>query len=189
MFYSLVYMVMKLTRGRSGYFNSALTVSLCLVDLYLDRGHAMSVHIGRALAHVIVQLLGALLGAVLIVLIVPFALDGVEKTGTGAPALADMSAGGAFFLDYFFSAFLVLMLLAVRNNENKKSSMLLMFAMVVTRLILFPTTGSTLNPARAIAHAIIGNGFDYLWIFVFAPVCGAITATAGFIWMHRQDME
>lgn len=182
-------MVMKLTRGRSGYFNSALTLSLCLVDLYLDRGHAVSVHVGRALAHIIVQILGALLGAVLIVLLVPFALDGVEKTGVGGPALSGMTWLGAFLLDYMFSAFLVFMLLSVRNNENKKSSMLLLFCMIVTRMILFPLTGSTLNPARAIAHGIIGQGFSYLWIFVIAPVCGAITATAGFIWMHRQDME
>jgi len=188
-FYSLVYMVMKLTRGRSGYFNSALTASLCLVDLYLDSGHKMSMHIGRAVAHIVVQIIGSLLGAVLIVLLVPFALDGVEKTGIAAPALEGLGSAGAFMLDYIFSAFLVTLLLSVRNNENKKSSVLLMLAMSLCRLVLFPATGSTLNPSRALAHAIVGGVLKDVWIFIVAPILGAATATGAFIWMHRQDME
>ena len=139
--------------------------------------------------HVICQILGSLLGAILIVLLVPGALDGSEHTGTGGPALETMTGAGAFFMEVFFSAFLVFILLSVRNNENKKSSMLLVFAMICVRMILFPTTGSTLNPSRALAHAIVGDGWRYAWIFMIAPTVGATAATGGFIWMHRQDME
>jgi glycerol uptake facilitator-like aquaporin len=168
---------------------SALTVSLCLVDLYLDNGHKVGVHVTRAVMHVISQVLGSLLGAILVVLLIPGALDGFEHTGVGVPALASMTSAGAFFLEFFFSIFLVLVLLSVRNNENKKSSMILVFAMVLIRIVLFPTTGSTLNPNRALAHAIVGDGWTNAWIFLVSPIFGATAATAGFIWMHRQDME
>ena len=168
---------------------SALTISLCLVDLYLDSGHKVGVHVTRAVMHVISQVLGSLLGAILIVLLIPGALDGTEHTGMGGPALGQMTPAGAFFLEFFFSVFLVFILLSVRNNENKKSSMILMFAMILVRMILFPSTGSTLNPSRAFAHAIVGDGWKYAWIFMLSPALGATAATAGFIWMHRQDMD
>lgn len=155
----------------------------------MDNGHKAGVHVTRAVMHVISQILGSLLGAILVVLLVPGALDGFEHTGIGGPALATMTQAGAFFLEFFFSAFLVLVLLSVRNNENKKSSLLLAFAMVLIRFVLFPTTGSTLNPNRALAHAIVGDGWTHAWIFLISPVMGATAATAGFIWMHRQDME
>jgi glycerol uptake facilitator-like aquaporin len=140
-------------------------------------------------SHIVVQIFGSLLGAILIVLIIPGALDGLEKTGVSSVAIGPLTVVGALTLEVVCSFFLTFLLLSVRNNENKKTSILLVFAIILVRIILFPTTGSTLNPARALAHAIIGDTWTSGWIFILAPIVGATAATGAFIWMHRQDME
>lgn len=39
-----------------------------------------------------------------------------------------------------------------------------------------PISGASMNPARSIAPALVAGQFDYLWIYLTAPVIGAVLA-------------
>jgi len=39
-----------------------------------------------------------------------------------------------------------------------------------------PVCGASMNPARSVAPAIVSGHMDHLWIYIAAPVAGAILA-------------
>ncbi|MGH9677609.1 MAG: aquaporin [Candidatus Acidiferrum sp.] len=42
-----------------------------------------------------------------------------------------------------------------------------------------PISGASMNPARSLAPALVLFRFDSLWIYLSAPVIGALVAVAG----------
>jgi aquaporin Z len=51
-------------------------------------------------------------------------------------------------------------------------------ALVVVHLIGIPLTGTSVNPARSIGPALVvgGSALSQLWLFIVAPLVGAIVA-------------
>ena len=39
-----------------------------------------------------------------------------------------------------------------------------------------PITGASMNPARSIAPAIFSGNFEHLWLYIAAPIIGALLA-------------
>jgi aquaporin Z len=47
---------------------------------------------------------------------------------------------------------------------------------VAIHLVAVPFTGSSVNPARSIGPALVGGDLSSLWIYLVAPIIGAIVA-------------
>jgi aquaporin Z len=45
---------------------------------------------------------------------------------------------------------------------------------VVIHLRLVPPTGSSVNPARSIASAVIGGDLTAIWVYIVGPIIGAV---------------
>jgi glycerol uptake facilitator-like aquaporin len=41
---------------------------------------------------------------------------------------------------------------------------------------MIPVSGASFNPARSIASAVVGGELSSLWIYLIAPVIGAVVA-------------
>jgi glycerol uptake facilitator-like aquaporin len=41
---------------------------------------------------------------------------------------------------------------------------------------MIPVSGASFNPARSIASAVVGGELSGLWIYLIAPVIGAVAA-------------
>jgi aquaporin Z len=79
-----------------------------------------------------------------------------------------------------------LLMLVILTSTHKKDHTLLVPALAIggtvgiEALFAGPICGASMNPARSISPALIGGHFHSLWIYILAPVTGAITAVFAF---------
>ena len=89
----------------------------------------------------------------------------------------DTGVGQAFFGEVLFTAVFVMLILAVTKGEHvKQAFMAISLGYAAVHFIGVPLTGASVNPARSLAPAIIGEGGETgdLWIYLVAPLVGAI---------------
>ena len=133
--------------------------------------------------YIISQVLGAIVGAAfLLVLLDSNKLLGgcvnfYESGGT------DLDWYKAFLLEMCLTAFFVLTVLKISEKKElgNISGIIIGLSLALVHIIGIPFTGTSVNPARSFAPAIFvgGDALDQVWLFILAPVVGAIIA--GFI--------
>jgi len=52
-----------------------------------------------------------------------------------------------------------------------------------------PISGASMNPARSLAPAIVAWKFDYLWLYLLAPVLGACCSIFLFRLIHGSERD
>jgi aquaporin Z len=78
---------------------------------------------------------------------------------------------------------------------SKKSKYLIgiVNGLTLTALYLFglPLTNASLNPARSFAPAIFtgGDALRHVWLFIVAPLIGAIIAAIGYKMYNKNEEE
>jgi aquaporin Z len=118
------------------------------------------------------QIIGAVLAALLLRWFAPthFTL------GSTLPHLPLVQA---FVLEALLTWWLMLVILFVASGAKEKGLLAgLVIAAVVALEALFagPMTGASMNPARSLAPALISGQLNALWLYICAPVLGAIAA-------------
>jgi glycerol uptake facilitator-like aquaporin len=116
------------------------------------------------------------------------AVLGGAQTGLGTPALAHNLALGATFLTITPAAgfmieavlgfFLVTVVLSTAVAGRAGSLAPLAIGMTLTLNILMggALTGAAFNPARALGPMVATGNFSDAWLYVTAPIVGAIVA-------------
>ena len=146
-----------------------------------------------AAVYVVVQLLGALAGALLVKLLLS---DEGEAVAYGAPRVSDQFLDGealAGFLAELLGAFLLvwayMAVLSDRGGTRPGGALLVGGALAACVMALGPLTGGAFNPARAFAPALVGGGFGEAgtWIvaFVLGPLVGGLLAGTLFTALAR----
>lgn len=97
--------------------------------------------------------------------------------GTHLSEIIDPMRG--FVLEFLLTFFLMLVIINV-STGSKEVGIMAGFAIggVVMLEALFagPITNASMNPIRSLAPAIVSFKFDDIWVYLVAPVLGAITA-------------
>lgn len=131
---------------------------------------------GREVAgYIAAQLIGAFLASGLLRLAFPshVTLGATLPTGGVFPA--------ALF-EFVLTAILMFVILSVSTGAKEKG---LMAGVSIGGVIAFeallggPISGASMNPARSIAPALLSGHVDSLWIYLAAPIAGAIAAISG----------
>ena len=150
-----------------GHFNPAVSVAAVL-DKRIPPVDAVG--------YIIAQIIGAIGAAALVLVVVDQAAvtSGITKPGGGVTDI------GALILEVVVTAgFLVVIL-----TSTKRAPDLAPLAIPLTLLAIhFGTatlSGASLNPARSIGSALVGGDVSQLWIYLIAPVVGAILGWAIF---------
>lgn len=89
------------------------------------------------------------------------------------------SAGQSFALEVALTWMLMLTILAVSDGARERGmSAALVIGAVVALAALFagPISGASMNPARSLAPALVSGAMQNLWIYLSAPVLGALLA-------------
>jgi len=145
-----------------GHFNPAVSLAM-LIDGRLGAGDFA--------AYVVAQVGGAVLASVTV--LAATSQETVAKTATVLGP--GVSVWEGFLLEALFTAFFLAVILKVTLSAiNAKTAFLgISFTLVAIHIALVPITGSSVNPARSIAPALVGNEGADLWIYIIAPLVGA----------------
>ena len=142
-----------------GHFNPAVTLGAAM-----DRRLPLI----DAVAYVVAQVVGAI-GASAVVLVLT-SQDAVRSTRNMHPAAVnDMQA---FALEAILTAFLVLIVLTVTKRDPGHAPLAIPLTLVVIHLAAMPISGASVNPARALAPALVGADLSQVWIYLTAPFLG-----------------
>jgi aquaporin Z len=189
----------------AGVVATALAFGLVLVALVYAIGPISGCHInpavtlgflgsGRmkiqeAVAYWIAQFAGGIVGAYLLYWMFttsPLYHKSVQGLGAdgwgfgaGKPPL-HISEGGAFLVEVVLTAAFVLVVLFATHKAaiQGAAGVAIGFALVFVHLIGIPLTGTSVNPARSLGPALVvgGSALSQVWLFIVAPLCGAIVA-------------
>jgi aquaporin Z len=150
-----------------------------------------------AVGYVIAQLIGALLGALLLLWVFhtsPFYIRsriGLGANGYGSLSLLHASGGGAFLIEIIITAVFVLVVLsATRSKANVAiQGAVLGVALALVNIMGSAIDGASANPARSFGPAIVAGGpwLSQLWLFLIAPLVGAVLAAGVFMLFHPGE--
>ncbi len=170
-----------------GHMNPAVTVGVLAAG-------AMSV--GEAIGYIVSQLVGGVAGALLL-----SAVLGGAETGLGTPALAHDLALGAtsltitpvagFMIEAVLAFFLVTVVLSTAVAGRAGNLAPLAIGMTLTLNIIMggALTGAAFNPARALGPMVATGNFSDAWLYLTAPIVGAIVAAIVHIGLARLARE
>ena len=174
-------------------------ISGCHVNPAVTLGQFLAKRISPidAVGYVIAQLIGALLGALLLLWVFhtsPFYIRsriGLGANGYGSLSLLHASGGGAFLIEIIITAVFVLVVLsATRAKANVAiQGAVLGVALALVNIMGIAIDGASVNPARSFGPAIVAGGpwLSQLWLFLIAPLVGAVLAAGVFMLFHPGE--
>jgi aquaporin Z len=123
-------------------------------------------------AYVACQIAGAFAASALLAALFP----GHSTLGATIPAGSDLQS---FVVEIVLTWILMLVILSVSDGARERgTSAALTIGAVVGLEALFagPVSGASMNPARSLAPALVSGATHGLWIYLVAPVVGALIA-------------
>lgn len=172
--FGLIVMAMIFAFGRlsGAHINPAVSIAFALTPIFPKKDLA---------PYIICQTLGALLASLTLRLMFP------ESTTLGETIPAG-SDGQSFVLEVILTYILMLVILLVSQNTPEVSQFT---AQAVGAIVLLealfagPISGASMNPARSLGPALIAGNLKSLWVYLMAPIVGAVLATIS--WQYLRE--
>ncbi|TJY37324.1 MIP family channel protein [Pontimicrobium aquaticum] len=135
--------------------------------------------------------IGQSIGAVLAILVLSTLLNGQSgfvagewaygSNGWGEGYLGNYSMQAAFIAELVFTAIFLIVIHAVTSKLGNvtMAGLAIGLTLVLIHMVAIPITGTSVNPARSLGPAIFAGGMalQQLWLFIVAPIVGAIIGT------------
>jgi len=199
-----------------GYILTALAFGLVIVGMAYCVGNISGCHINPAVSlgvlinggmsvsdfigYVISQCLGAFAGTGILALI--FNLGEVEdKTGAyGANGLAGVNGNvtAGIIVEVVLTFIFVFTILGVTSKKAGHGSfggVVIGFTLTLVHILGIGLTGTSVNPARSIAPAVVDamtndtGAINDLWVFIVAPLVGAALAAVVYKFLESGNKE
>ena len=175
---------------------TSLAFGLVIVAMAYSIGNVSGCHINPAVSlamliskkmtvkdfigYVVAQVLGALSGsAILGVLLDSF--DALGANGYAAVGQLATNMWIALLIEVILTFIFVTVILGVTSKEKygNVSGIVIGLTLTLVHLIGIPFTGTSVNPARSLAPALLqgGKALSQVWVFIVAPLVGAVLAS------------
>ncbi len=89
----------------------------------------------------------------------------------------------SFVLELILTFLLMFVILQVAKGSKEQgmfAGLAIGFVVLLEAMFAGPICGASMNPIRSLAPAIVSGHLEYVWIYLTAPILGAITAV--FCW-------
>lgn len=163
-------------------------VSGCHINPAVSLGAVASgrMTVGEAIPYILAQFAGATVGALVLMTIASgkaeysVAQNGLGQNGWGAGYLGEYAMGAAFLFELVATFLFMIVILGStgENTANGFAGLAIGLALVAIHLVGINITGVSVNPARSFGPALFvgGTALSQLWLFIVAPILGAVAA-------------
>lgn len=182
-----------------GLVGVALAFGLTVLTIAYSLGHISGAHLNPAvsvglwvggrfsgkelLPYIIAQILGGIVAAGVLYIIATgngSSIGNFAANGYGENSPGHYSLMAALVTEVVMTfMFLIIILGATDDNAAKPfAGLAIGLALTLIHLISIPVTNTSVNPARSISQAVFVGGIalEQLWLFIVAPIAGAILA-------------
>ena len=154
------------------HINPAVSIALTV---------AGKMEVKECIRYIIAQIIGAFVGSLLLALILnDFAALGANDL------VGNTTIMNALLIEIILTFIFTATILGVTDKKENGHATGIVIGLTLTLVHLFglPFTGTSVNPARSLAPAILqgGSALSHVWIFIVAPVIGAMLA--GLFYKH-----
>jgi aquaporin Z len=190
-----------------GYLGVSFAFGLTLLTMAYAIGPISGCHINPAVTvglflskkiaakdvpgYIIGQIIGGFLAAAVLLIIVKGlpggydpALKGFAANGYGEHSPGNFSLTAAFVVEVVLTFLLVFTVLGSTDLKAPAgfAGIPIGLVLVLIHLVGIPVTNTSVNPARSISQAVFVGGWalGQLWLFIVAPIIGAILASIVF---------
>ncbi len=161
--FGLIIMAMIYTLGdvSGAHFNPAVTIAFAFAKRFAWR------EVGP---YILAQCVGALLGSGVLKLLFPDS----KNLGATLPAGSNFQS---FVLEFLLTALLMFVILNVSTGAKEKgitAGIVIGSIIGLEAMFAGPICGASMNPARSLAPALLSGNVSTLWIYILAPIFGAL---------------
>lgn len=150
------------------HVNPAVTITaIALRKMAVDDG----------VLYIVAQVVGAVLATGAHALILPDAGAMTEFGATLPGVPIGRSDTVAFVVELIITFFLMLSIYVVAYTDKVPSGvsgLLIGMTLAAVTIVAWPLTGASANPARSIGPAIWAGAYQSLWVYIVAPIVGAL---------------
>jgi aquaporin NIP len=174
--------------GVIGHAGIALTFGLIVLAMIYTFGDISGAHFNPAVTiafaagkrfpwaivprYVSAQLLGGVFASAVLLVLFPES----DTLGATVPAGSD---GQSFLLEVILTAILMLTILRVSEGAKEKgvtAGIAIGAVVALEAMFAGPISGASMNPVRSLAPALVSGHLESLWVYLLAPVAGALLA-------------
>ncbi len=187
-----------------GFVGVAIAFGLTVVTMAYAIGHISGCHLNPAvsiglwiggrfdkkelLPYILAQVLGGIAGAGILYIIASgktaFEIGGFAANGYGEHSPGGYSLLAALVTETVMTFMFLIIILGATHSKAAKgfAGLTIGLGLTLIHLISIPVTNTSVNPARSISQALFAQGWaiEQLWLFIIAPIAGAILA--GFVY-------
>lgn len=186
------------TGGTVSHVGVALTFGLIVLAMIYAIGDVSGAHLNPAvtlgffaarrfpknaiLPYVGCQLAGAGLASVALRLL----FEDHPTLGATIPVGSDLRS---FVLEFILTFLLMFVILCVSTGAKEKgitAGIAVGAVIALEALFAGPICGASMNPARSLAPAVVAGLYSSLWLYLVAPICGAVAAVFAFRLVHAE---
>jgi len=173
--FGLIVLAMIYTFGETSgaHFNPAVTIGFSIAKLFPTK---------QIFPYITAQIAGAFLATA----VLKFLFPENQNLGATIPAGSVMQS---FVLEFLLTYFLMMVILNVSQGSKEVGVMAgiaIGSTVLLEAMFAGPICGASMNPARSLAPAIISGNSSTVWIYIIAPIVGAITATVTWLMMKQN---
>ena len=192
----------------AGIIATALSFGLVIVAMAYSIGNISGCHINPAVTiamridgridnndtikYIISQVLGALCGSIILgICLGSFKILGANAYNGFLPNDTKVTLLIALIIEIILTFFFIIVILTVtkKKEHSTVAGIIIGLTLVLIHLIGIPFTGTSVNPARSLAPAVIlgGEALSQVWVFIVGPLVGAVIA--GLLWKFLAKNE
>lgn len=197
-----------------GNFGIAMAFGLSIVAMAYVIGDISGCHVNPAVSigmwidgrleakdlilYIVFQCIGAVIGIAILAAIINcapslggYAATGLGQNGFGSASSVGLNAVGAIIVEIILTFVFVFTVLGVtKKAENGAvAGIVIGLTLAFVHILGIPLTGTSVNPARSLAPALFigGQALKQVWVFILAPIIGAVIAGLLFKVLSAED--